>query len=693
MKAEIVKVSRDDLALFLRQHGELWTVDGDFDFEGKLSHFPASVDELIDACNLYAPDSDYVYVFSDADPADEIVARGGVHSAATITTEELEQYIVRTVKGSDFLWIAVSDEDAFNASVTTILRYEDEDDVEDPSEEDLSHSSGASLTGIQIENFKGIREPVQIELRPLTLLFGTNSAGKSSILHALQYANEVFERRNLDAGLIGEGVGGVDLGGFQNFVHGHDPNRDVSLGFHLALSLPSSIPGFNSRTPRDVDDPSSLYGFPRSAFVSVTIGWSNLLLAPFVRRYSVKLDDVELAEIIFEPGSPECELLLNERHPTFVRNSDHSSLALWHPLEVEDLGEGTVIAQLLSWAVHTQAIQGRGPGEAPYTSSYGLLGLRDSLPDFDRPLSFDSDWDWGGRDPQLQTARIPELSDYLTEAISQVVLGPGRILRDLLTNSRFLGPIREVPQRNRTPSRQQERSRWSSGLGAWDRLETADAAFIDYVSHWLGDENRLNSGYRLRLKRFKELDLSDPLVVQLLTGRAFDDAEIGTKVDLSSVPTQSRVLIVPIDSSVELRPNDVGIGISQVVPVIVTALDGAGRFVAIEQPELHIHPKLQAEIADLFLEASQKQQHRFLIETHSEHCVLRLQRRIRETTKGKPVEGRSLMSEDVVVYHVSSDGNGTRIRRIDVDRNGEFVQPWPDDFFEIDFYERFGHDR
>jgi hypothetical protein len=230
-------------------------------------------------------------------------------------------------------------------------------------------------------------------------------------------------------------------------------------------------------------------------------------------------------------------------------------------------------------------------------------------------------------------------------------------------------------------------------LGAWDRLATADEEFVSAVSHWLGDEDRLNSGYRLRLKRFRELDLGDPLVVQLLTGRAFDDADIGAKLDLNSVPTQSRVLIVPIGGSIELRPNDVGIGISQVVPVVVTALDGVGRFVAIEQPELHIHPRLQAEIADLFLEASQKQRHRFLIETHSEHCILRLQRRIRETSKGNPAEGRSLMSEDVVVYHVSTLEGCTRVRRIELDKNGEFVQPWPDDFFEIDFYERFGNAR
>lgn len=547
------------------------------------------------------------------------------------------------------------------------------------------------LTGIQIENFKGIHKRVEIELRPLTLLFGANSAGKSSILHALEYAAEVFERRNLNAGLIGDGAAGVDLGGFQNFVHGHNSNQDVTLGFTLDVGTAGTFFSFGKRTIQDVDDPSTLFQTPKTLGVEVTISWSSLLGSPFVKRYAVTAGGAGLAEILFEPGTPGCELSLNDRHPIFVKNADHTSLKLWYPLDREDVGDGPVIKYLLDWAVHTHAISGLGPAQEPYTTRLGLLGQKDALPEFDRPLSLAGDWDWIDRDPQLQSARLSELVDYLTDVISQVVLGPGWLLRNQLLESRFLGPIREVPQRNHTPSRQQERARWSSGLGAWDHLETADTAFIDAVSRWLGDEDRLNSGYRLRLKRFKELDLSDPLVVQLLTGRAFDEAEPGTKLLLNKVPTQARLLIVPTDESIELRPCDVGIGISQVVPVIVTALDGEGRTVAIEQPELHIHPRLQAEIADLFVEAVDKRRHRFLIETHSEHFILRLQRRIRETSKGELQAGRQVKSEDIAVYYVSQEDGKTRARRIDIDKNGEFVQPWPDDFFEIDFYERFGH--
>jgi AAA15 family ATPase/GTPase len=69
------------------------------------------------------------------------------------------------------------------------------------------------ITGITIENFKGIREEVKLDFRPITLLFGANSAGKSTVLHALHYAREVFERRNVNADRTVSGGKYVDLGG------------------------------------------------------------------------------------------------------------------------------------------------------------------------------------------------------------------------------------------------------------------------------------------------------------------------------------------------------------------------------------------------------------------------------------------------------------------------------------------------
>jgi predicted ATPase len=68
------------------------------------------------------------------------------------------------------------------------------------------------ITGICIENFKGVHERVKLDVQPITLLFGPNSAGKSSILHALRDGREIFERWNRDAVLIGDSATGCRRG-------------------------------------------------------------------------------------------------------------------------------------------------------------------------------------------------------------------------------------------------------------------------------------------------------------------------------------------------------------------------------------------------------------------------------------------------------------------------------------------------
>jgi predicted ATPase len=69
--------------------------------------------------------------------------------------------------------------------------------------------------------------------------------------------------------------------------------------------------------------------------------------------------------------------------------------------------------------------------------------------------------------------------------------------------------------------------------------------------------------------------------------------------------------------------------------------------------------------------------------------VLRLLRRIRETEQGQAPPNRELRTHDLAIYFLQQDQGATRAQRIDVDVKGEFIQPWPDDFFEIDFQERF----
>lgn len=126
---------------------------------------------------------------------------------------------------------------------------------------------------------------------------------------------------------------------------------------------------------------------------------------------------------------------------------------------------------------------------------------------------------------------------------------------------------------------------------------------------------------------------------------------------------------------------DVGFGISQVLPIIVQSKLSRRNIILIEQPELHLHPRLQAELGTMFVDCISAPQHnQFIIETHSEHIILRLQRLIRE---GK------LRSCDLSVIYVMKGEDGSTCFPLRIDEEGDFIDEWPDGFFEEGYREMF----
>ena len=127
---------------------------------------------------------------------------------------------------------------------------------------------------------------------------------------------------------------------------------------------------------------------------------------------------------------------------------------------------------------------------------------------------------------------------------------------------------------------------------------------------------------------------------------------------------------------------DVGVGISQIIPVLYAIVSGHRVF--IQQPELHLHPKLQAQLADAFIERFNKAQGSFfVIESHSEHFLLRLLRRIRETFKSD-IKNKlfSLSPEHVSVLYVDKLADGSsKVIPLRISKDGEFIDRWPNGFF------------
>jgi hypothetical protein len=143
------------------------------------------------------------------------------------------------------------------------------------------------------------------------------------------------------------------------------------------------------------------------------------------------------------------------------------------------------------------------------------------------------------------------------------------------------------------------------------------------------------------------------------------------------------LILMDLRSNTRVTHRDVGIGISQVLPVLVHAYADEGKVVAIEQPEIHLHPALQAELGDVFIESALgERKNTFLLETHSEHLILRILRRVRETTEGKlPAGTVPIRPEDVSVLFVEPTSQGSVVRHLPVTPDGDFGAPWPGGFF------------
>lgn len=131
------------------------------------------------------------------------------------------------------------------------------------------------------------------------------------------------------------------------------------------------------------------------------------------------------------------------------------------------------------------------------------------------------------------------------------------------------------------------------------------------------------------------------------------------------------------DSS-EVLITDVGFGISQLLPVLVQSIYcSTNATVLFEQPEIHLHPSVQSELADVFIQArrikedGKERETQFIIESHSEHLIRRLQRRVAEDR---------IPASDVAIYFVTNEGGEARIERIELDEFGT-IRNWPKGFF------------
>jgi AAA15 family ATPase/GTPase len=621
------------------------------------------------------------------------------------------------------------------------------------------------ITAFTVKNFKAIgEEPVRIELKPITLLFGANSAGKSSILHALNYAYSVFNAYNLNAEYNLHTDSSFNLGGFKRFVHKNDLKRTILLRFEIDFDAEKDIPDECTRESefyeRDEEFPYSTIDFLRpkkllekvdSAYIQVEISWSENKKCPYVSQFETGLMGEWIANIYAEDFNDKIFIgKFNVVHPIF------NNLWVKYGVLMDWLIRTCIKPELFVYTFNEYQYKGnkqdeicqKNPtnrskilkknGRIPVSDgsicsnlNITLPSQSDALPTMLYRLNIDKAV-WNDHDDRFfqpadeynsiqvggpycppdnksnshrlkkNYATLGSLIVAFQDLLNSILVAPRTEIAKFLKSICYLGPLREIPPRNFSGDLADQLSpwRWERGLAAWDKLYQIGQLRLDHlerekdadkvikkINDWLSSDHRLNTGYKIYIERYRE--------ISSVLFKDFDEEKSQKDIcallkNILNEPEITRIWLHDISRGINVKPHEIGTGISQVLPVVVAATDADNQLVTIEQPELHIHPALQVRLGDLFIEEMHRKT--FLIETHSEHLILRLMRRMRETFLKKDTGLPPLKPKNVSILYVEIDGSRSIVREMLLNEMGELVKSWPGGFFEEGLREQFDHD-
>jgi len=223
--------------------------------------------------------------------------------------------------------------------------------------------------------------------------------------------------------------------------------------------------------------------------------------------------------------------------------------------------------------------------------------------------------------------------------------------RFLMKDVVYLGPLRFYPDRDHVFNDEKNFDKFDS-VNLW-KLLTKRNTLRQEINEWLTDKDKLKSSYEIRV--------------------------LDNKIRFYDKRTQTLV-----------SNKDIGLGVSQIMPILVSTNFLRKKWIFIEQPELHLHPAVQAELGDEIIKGK-KWGNFYLIETHSEYLLLRIMKRIRHYFEKKEERDAKfdLTNKDVGVLYIDECEGEIYLKELRLSQDGSLLDRWPGGFFEEGFKERF----
>ena len=516
------------------------------------------------------------------------------------------------------------------------------------------------LLELGLRNFKAFGDKKQKALlSKITLIYGPNSGGKSSIIQALlmlkQSLDSEWSHDSVRRELMPRGEY-VDLGGFPALIYKHDIKRELGIGVTFnhssitksgvnLISVAKEDSSIVSEIGYQILNGNEVLLNAKLEYESDTNSWDTPQLS---------IADMDSCNEIFprKPSSsfydknflPVLEILGLERTQKLVRRwgtelAQEQILveALAKEL-VEALAEIQEVVRLIERTIANEEAKGNEEAKNPMDKRWLEELPQEKKKEVEQELVLVKKQ----IKVLLQKKKIKQIVGLNPEDISSSY-------ENLLHSITYLGPLRNYPERFYTVS---GRGRNSAGIRGefTPHILYHNANIRKEVNRWF---ELFEIPYRLDIEEFGE---------EQRAGKYFS-------ITLEDNRTKTLVTLA-----------DVGFGINQLLPIVIEGIvSEKNAIICVEQPEIHLHPKLQANIADLMIETSTgKDEKQWIVETHSELLIRRIQRRIREGT---------LNPNDVSVIYVNPGDDGSKIEVLELDEDGDFTDEWPHGFFDEGFNE------
>jgi predicted ATPase len=463
------------------------------------------------------------------------------------------------------------------------------------------------VTRFGLRNFKAFQYLEDIELRPLTVLVGANSTGKSSIFQSLLLLKQTSEASRFSGALKFDGDW-TRLGNFGTVISNFDKSNALEYRFVIDFEISRKQLGRHWSATEYRTKEDSTATITGCSDIEFEFGTSQPDDRPFIKKFSVRTRFPENAD-----GNFDYQLIISSETTSSTKN-------------------------------------------------LFLYGANVSIraASFDRfwPNSLTAELDTQSG-PVSQVARALASQREFAVAFFPSLDQPLKILRrELEDRLEYLGPLRADPRPFYPIEDDPDIGLRGEGVIPYllhhqhdlvtyipgPSEEVQKAELLDAINVWL---KRMNVTTRLTI---------DPLESIAYTATVQSHATPGKSVNLAQV----------------------GFGISQILPVLVKGLKSpSDAWLLLEQPEIHLHPRLQGELGDFLLCAARAGK-TIMVETHSDHLVNRIRRRIAEDETGTLAS----MVQILFVHAGTPDNPSSYVEPLQVDESGTILNCPPDFFSE-----------